>query len=154
MVRPAPSQSSGKAGGRGATETPDVRPFRLIQSGGIVGGRRAWTLGPKDLDTAARRHLQKAPTKKSGGASPALSQSSRTAGGRRATETPAALPQSSRTAGGRRATETPAARDFLVYSFVLKGNRRVTFQESALPPALRTLVTRVTRRPPDPAVGA
>lgn len=108
---------------------------RLIQSGGVVGGRRAWTLGPKDLDATAQRHLQKAPTKKSGGASPALS-------------------QSSRTAGGRRATETSAARDFLVYSFILKGNRRVTFQESALPPALRTLVARVTRRPPDPAVGA
>ena len=96
MVRPA----------RAPNEYP-----RLIQSGGVVGGRRAWTLGPKDLDPAARRHLQKAPTKKSGGASP--------------------------------------LRDGLVYSFVLKGNRRVTFRESALPPSLRTLVARVTRRPPD-----
>ena len=115
MVRPA----------RAPNEYP-----RLIQSGGVVGGRRVWTLGPKDLDPAARRHLQKAPTKKSGGASPALS-------------------HSSRTAGGRRATETPAVRDFLVYSFVLKRSRRVTFRDSALPPSLRTLVARVTRRPPD-----
>ena len=96
MVRPA----------RAPNEYP-----RLIQSGGVVGGRRVWTLGPGDLGATAQRHLQKAPTKKSGGAS--------------------------------------RVRDGLVYSFVLKGNRRVTFQESALPPSLRTLVARVTRRPPD-----
>ena len=96
MVRPA----------RAPNEYP-----RLIQSGGVVGGRRVWTLGPGDLGATAQRHLQKAAPKKSGAAS--------------------------------------ALRDGLVYSFVLKGSRRITFQESALPPSLRTLVARVTRRRPD-----
>jgi len=113
MVRkvraPVLSQSSRTGGGRRSTETPAVGPFRLIQSGGIVGGRRVWTLRPGDLGATAQRHLQEAPTKKS-------------------------VPSS-------------IIRDGLVYSFVLKGNRRVTFQETALPPSLRTLVARVTRRP-------
>lgn len=132
MVRkvraPVLPQSSRTAGGRRATETPAAR---LIQSGGIVGGRRVWTLRPGDLGATAQRHLQKAPPKKLSGASP--------------------------------------VRDRLVYSFVLKGSRRpyaelrdgglvqrtrnprrVTFEETALPPALRRLVARVTRRPPGP----
>lgn len=94
MVRPSPSD------------------LRLVRSGGVVGGRRAWTLRPADLGAAAQRFLQKAPTQK---------------------------PRTAST-----------ARDRLVYSFVIKGSRRVTFEETALPPSLRTLVARVTRRPPDP----
>lgn len=97
------------------------RTVQIIRSGGVVGGRRAWTLDAARLAPPARRALAAAPRKRA----------------------PAALSQSSRTAGGRRATETPAARDLIQYRFVVTARGRkksFVFDDQTLPRPLRDLV--------------